>query len=685
MTLRRDIQGLRAFAVLVVIAFHAGLPLPGGFVGVDAFFVISGFVITAMLHREWLVTGSIRFRRFYARRFLRLTPALAVMVAVVMLLSIPLLSPFGTQQAAAQTGIGAMLLVANVVISRTSGGYFDPAAELNPLLNTWSLSVEEQFYLVFPAVLFLGWWIARRSGRLRGATGVLVLVVAAASFGAALLNSAGMVGPRTEFLFGFYGPVSRAWEFAVGALLALAISRLERMPASLAHGLAWVGSAGLLASLWLISEATPFPGPWTLLPVLATAAVIAAGTGHSSVPTQILSTRPSVAVGDWSYSLYLWHWPVIVFAAALWPGNELMLVIAAAVSVAPALASYRWVEQSLRGRILRPPRFAALVGVVVLIPIALALVLWAGATRFWGLGDLSGAAAAQRQWESLSEECLDLSTTRSVPTRVGAEGCVWNEEGVGVPVYLVGDSAAAQYLAGVRRAAEEQDSPLRLIAAAHCPLTTATRVNATTGVETDLACDEHNQQALDLLTQAGPGVVLLVTSNRYWYVTDDLFTRAAGSTDTDGDTDTGRGRDKIDPEASRIALEEGLGEVVTRLQASGQNVVLVSPTVTFLNGQLATPERMPLFLLLDRESGLSVPRRSLEPGQEAAEEAVARVAKSTGANLVDLSDWQCPQGNCPAFMGDVLVYADSAHLSQEASLLLVDRFAEVIGPSDSNR
>lgn len=681
MTLRRDIQGLRAFAVLVVIAFHAGLPLPGGFVGVDVFFVISGFVITAMLRREWRATGSIRFRRFYARRFLRLTPALAVMVAIVMLLSIPLLSPFGTQQAAAQTGIGAMLLLANVVIARTSGGYFDPAAELNPLLNTWSLSVEEQFYLVFPAVLFLGWWIARRAGRLRGATGVLVLAVAIVSFGAALLNAAGTVGPRTEFLFGFYGPVSRAWEFAVGALLALVVTRVERLPGLLASALAWVGAVGLVASLWLIDEATPFPGPWTLLPVLATAAVIAAGTGHSPVPTRLLSTRPAVAVGDWSYSLYLWHWPVIVFAAVLWPGNELMLVIAAAVSVVPALASYRWVEQPLRGRTLRPPRFAALVGAVVLIPIALALVLWAGANRFWGLGDLSGAAAAQRQWEVVSEECLDLSTTRSVPTRVGAEGCVWNEGGEGVPVYLVGDSAAAQYLAGVRQAANEQDSPLRLIAAAHCPLTTATRVNETTGVDTDRACSEHNEQALDLLTQADPGVVLLATSNRYWYVTDDLFTTAAGPTDTDTDW----GRDEIDPAASRAALEDGLRDVVTRLEESGQDVVVVSPTVTFLNGQLATPERMPLFRLLDRESGLSVRRPSLEPGQEAAEQAVARVASSTGADLVDLSDWQCPQDDCPAFMGDVLVYADSAHLSQDASLLLADRFAEVIGPVVTNR
>lgn len=139
---RLDVQGLRAVAVLVVVAVHAGLPIPGGFVGVDVFFVISGFVITAMLGREWELTGRIRFRRFYLRRFRRLTPALAVMVSVTLGASVLLLSPVGPQQVAVQTGAGAMMIVANLVIAATTGGYFDQSANLNPLLHTWSLSVE---------------------------------------------------------------------------------------------------------------------------------------------------------------------------------------------------------------------------------------------------------------------------------------------------------------------------------------------------------------------------------------------------------------------------------------------------------------------------------------------------------------------------------------------------------------
>ena len=159
---RGDIQGLRAIAVLMVVVFHAGLPFPGGFVGVDVFFVISGFVITGMLKKERASKGRISFRNFYVRRFKRLTPALALMVTVTVVVSLVLLSPLGPLQDSLFTALGAMLISANFVILKTTGAYFDSAAELNPLLNTWSLSIEEQFYLFFPAVLAASWVVSRR-------------------------------------------------------------------------------------------------------------------------------------------------------------------------------------------------------------------------------------------------------------------------------------------------------------------------------------------------------------------------------------------------------------------------------------------------------------------------------------------------------------------------------------------
>ena len=192
----------------MVVAFHAGFPVPGGFVGVDVFFVISGYVITNMLQREFSGTGRIQFRAFYLRRFKRLTPALALMVSVVVVLSALILSPLGPQQTSTKTGAGAMLLVANMVIAHTTGGYFDAPAATNSLLHTWSLSVEEQFYLAFPLILVLGWVLARRARPLRSSPMFIVGGVATVSFALALLGSASRPS-SSSWLLGFYSPFTR--------------------------------------------------------------------------------------------------------------------------------------------------------------------------------------------------------------------------------------------------------------------------------------------------------------------------------------------------------------------------------------------------------------------------------------------------------------------------------------------
>ncbi len=352
---RSDIQGLRAIAVLLVIAFHAQLPLPGGFVGVDVFFVISGFVITGMLMREWGAYGRVRLGHFYFRRFLRLTPALALTVTVVALASIVIQSPFGAQQATARTGIGAMLLSANYVIGHAAGDYFAADAATNPLLNTWSLSVEEQFYLAFPALLLLGWILARRHGGGLRAPLLIVGAIAVSSFTLSLAWSFGSSlmtqitgyfgGPES---FAFYSSLTRAWEFAVGALLALLLTRLAPLRRGARRAVGLVGAAAVVAAAVLVRDSAPFPGLAAVLPVTGTLLLILAGSHGTEGVSRLLSTRPLVFIGDLSYSWYLWHWPLIVFAALLFPNQPLVLVTAAAASFLPALLSYRLVEQPLR-------------------------------------------------------------------------------------------------------------------------------------------------------------------------------------------------------------------------------------------------------------------------------------------------------------------------------------------------
>lgn len=246
---RPDIQGLRAVAVLMVVAFHSGLPVSGGFVDVDVFFVISGFVMTAMLQREFQHSGRIRFRHFYYRRFKRLTPALAVMVSSVVWVPFVLLSPVGGQSEVGRTALGAMFLSANFVIARYSGGYFGPDAERNPLLNIWSLSVAKQFYLFFPARIAVGWMLARRQGLLRYSPVIIVSSVSIVSFTIAMIGFVGLTFQGSDLVLGFYSPDTRAWEFAVGALLALLVRpRTVRSP-SLASTSSLVGAALLLLSM----------------------------------------------------------------------------------------------------------------------------------------------------------------------------------------------------------------------------------------------------------------------------------------------------------------------------------------------------------------------------------------------------------------------------------------------------
>lgn len=435
--------------------------MPGGFVGVDVFFVISGFVITAMLHREWLNHGRIRFRNFYMNRFKRLTPALALVVAVTMIFSAIIFSPLGTQTNAARTGIGAMLSIANFVIARTTVGYFDQVAETNPLLNAWSLSVEEQFYLIFPAVLVLGWVLAKRTVHLRGASFILISGIAILSFGLALAGSLGWAFRGGGWVLGFYSPFTRAWEFAVGALLAIALTRITvSLTPRVMSVVGTVGIAMLAASLWLINGSTTFPGTWTLLPVTGTLLLLFAGVCENRV-SRALSIRPAIKIGDWSYSIYLWHWPFIVFAIYLWPYSPYAAIIAAVVSLAPALASYYWLEQLIRQRVIKTRiQSTKLIAAVMIPPLALAALVDVTAKYYWQpqyeSGDIParfpGDVAISDTWTYFREPfypCNDEAVLFAVIGDNYTPPCGQSVPNANIDVALMGDSHAAHLFPGL--------------------------------------------------------------------------------------------------------------------------------------------------------------------------------------------------------------------------------------------
>lgn len=494
---RADIQGLRALAVLAVIAFHADLPVPGGFTGVDIFFVISGYVITLLLLRQH-AKGRISLATFYARRTQRLLPALAVMVVIVFVLSWLIESPFGAQQATAATGIGAMLLVANIVIIRSTGDYFASAAESNPLLNTWSLSVEEQFYLVFPLVVVIALTrVHRRYGLF-----VIVATVTAVSFVVSLALTFGWspLGvtnqPQT---WAFYLSPTRAWEFGAGALLAIAIARHSWRPTpAQSRILAWLGAGLVAASLWSINPKMPFPGIAALLPVLGTTALIAAGLRSNPI-TRALSARPWVLVGDASYSLYLWHWPVIVLAIAVWPG-PFTPVLAAVASIVPAVISYRYLENPIRNRKMKQ-RTVVIGGLAVTTSVVVFgwVLMTFGTRTIPEIQDLN----TQRQQQVASElaGCFVFGTYTPEDTA----DCWFRTPNADGWVLLAGDSHAAHLSDAVVSVAQNRSLDVYSVTGGKCPFTVAP-----TGITDVTNCDELNRALMDRVESPDPPVAVVM-------------------------------------------------------------------------------------------------------------------------------------------------------------------------------
>lgn len=343
---RRDIQGLRALAVVAVVLNHLIAWPSGGFVGVDVFFVISGFLITGLLLREFERTGRMSLRGFYARRGKRILPAAVLTLAVTVVMGFVV---FAKQRAvsAAWDALSALTFVSNWRFANTGVDYFEQGGAVSPVRHFWSLSVEEQFYFVWPWLLVGAVATFCRTRRLsvtrvRLIAAVLVGLAVTLSFGLATVQV--VESPTVAY----FSSLTRAWELGVGALLAAAGQAAVGQHRVMRSVLAWIGLVGLIVSCFLITSETRWPGVWTLLPVLSTAAVLMSGIGAENRGLWLLSNPVSVYLGDVSYSLYLWHWPVIVFGRALLPGGGALASAGLALlSLAAAIAAFHAVEKPL--------------------------------------------------------------------------------------------------------------------------------------------------------------------------------------------------------------------------------------------------------------------------------------------------------------------------------------------------
>lgn len=655
---RLDIQGLRAVAVLMVVLFHAGLPIPGGFVGVDVFFVISGYVITAMLMREWANHGRIRLGRFYVRRFKRLTPALALTVSVTMIIGFFVLSPLGTQQDASRTGIGAMLLSANFVISRLTGDYFALEAETNVLLNTWSLSVEEQFYLAFPAVLFLAWTVSRR---LRSHSFIPILAVSlvgVASFGLAMAGAAGFTPPVEAWLTGFYSPLTRAWEFAGGALLALLGERVHVRSKPLASALGAFGAGLLGVSLVAISGDSPFPSVATLVPVTGTVVLLAAGNVPDGSTSRVLSSTPLVRIGDWSYSIYLWHWPLIVFATILWPHSPWAAPLAAAVSFLPAIASYYWVETPLRTR--ATPRVRDLLLFVLSVvapPIVLSVTLWQASEHAFWQPDVKAFQSAVFAQPNGCSRFAPLSADN-------ADECTWNEEGGERPVYLLGDSNAGHFVDAVTEAGRRLDRPVVVTTTNACPFLDVSLDRLDKAADWDGACRDFVQGTLKYLTSdAERGTVIVSNVDTYW----DEGGYAIGATPD---------AISVEPANKLIALHDGLTRTVETLHHAGHEVLLVQTIPRWAGEDTWATAGCTVARIRDDGCEQFMPIERAIGRQGAVRVVVTDVAAETGTAVFDPWPVLCPTPVCSTNHPDGFprYYRDGIHVSVLQGGAMAPRF-----------
>jgi peptidoglycan/LPS O-acetylase OafA/YrhL len=687
---RGDIEGLRAVAVLAVVCFHAAVPgVNGGFIGVDVFFVISGFLITGLLWREVETSGTVRLGQFYGARARRLLPASAVVGVATAIGSALLLPPLEARTVFGDA-IASALYVGNYRLAFRGADYFAAEMPPSPFQHYWSLGVEEQFYLVWPALIIGAAWLVRRKARRAGVDAspsakpylVVLLLVGVVSFAVSL--AATHVWPSGAF----YSLPTRAWELAAGGLVALTVGAWRRLPATLAAVAGWGGLALILLTCVRLSATTPYPGIAAVLPVLGTALVI--GAGCAAPPQGVgraLSLPPMRAVGRVSYSWYLWHWPVLLLAPPLL-GHPLGLagrLIAAAVSCGLAVLTLYVIENPIRfADPVRRSAAASLalggaatavavsVGVVLLVVVPVPVGRGAPATPLTvtaghpkGQNTEAYDADVQHAFAQVEAAVAASADLKAVPSNLDPpladasgkkmteylKGCLLNFVHVKQPecatgdtastttVALIGDSHSVMWSPAFQQVVDQRRWRLENLGKSGCPMTNLPVTSPILHREYT-ECEQWRSQMISRLQEEHPQLVVLSVPHRADYDSASFGPAWFGS----------------------------LTAVVAQLRGTGAQVLVLSP--------IPDPgSTVPICLSghLD-DAMVCAPPRSLAVNEsEIAAEAAA--VKAGGGHFADVTALFCTADRCPVVVGNTLVYPDTNHLTIEYARVL----APVVG------
>ncbi|GGM22028.1 acyltransferase [Micromonospora sonchi] len=662
---RPDIEGLRALAVLLVVLWHADAPLfSGGFVGVDVFFVISGYLITRGVALEVAERGRLSLSRFYARRAKRLLPSAGLVLLAALVLTYLVLPDIRWRDTAWDV-VTSALYVVNWRFAEQAVDYL--AAEQAPSIvqHYWSLAVEEQFYLVWPLLLVAVAWWARRHGSTRS------------SFRAGALVAVGVLGlisfawsvflVETDPGRAYFATTGRIWELAVGALLALAPLRL---PAAVAPVLGWAGVAAVAGSAVLVDTSSPFPGLLALPATIGTALVIAAGPTHRYGPVAMLRLRPLQFLGGISYTLYLWHWPLlVVFTVGTDDPGVAAPVAAVALAILLAYLTSRLVERPIwhSRKLSVRPRAALAVGLACTVLSGWGGVIFQFATApdRHGTPTVLGApgAAALAPGNDQAGAPVDhaplivpdpLAARDDLPTVYADEchagqtetkvrRCTYGGTAPTATVVLIGDSHAAQWVPALQSIGERRNWKLVSYTKSSCPYFD---VQVADGAEPNDSCVTWNRAVRQAVADDRPD--LIVTSSFDY------------SAYRDGDMLRG-------PESQAVLVES--------MRRTWLELTSVAPVVVLRDSPA------PGIDIADCVSGnrtrlarCAVPRVEALAGIGPLQVEAAKGAE--GVHLIDLTDAICPADRCAAVIGSVLVYRDAHHLTATYAQTLAPRLDE---------
>jgi len=649
MRYRADIDGLRALAVISVVLFHAGAPwFQGGYVGVDVFFVISGYLITSIIVAE-LDTKSFSLISFYQRRIRRIFPTLIVVLAFCLVIGFALLTPADYQTLGQSTGAAA-LFVSNIFFLKQAS-YFDVAAAEKPLLHTWSLAIEEQYYLFYPPILIA---LTSVSSRTRGPA---ILLGGLVSFAFCAVTI--YVKPSATF----YLAPTRVWELLFGGLISLNWVPLSNSR-TINRSAALFGLACILIPVFLYTPTTRFPGITALPPVIGTILLIWSGFNHQTLVHSWLSTRPMRTVGKASYSLYLWHYPLLAFAGYM-TLRGLGPVAAAAVCLlafAVSILSLRFVEKPFRF----PDPTASIPRIVAVALAGMAIVVVGGALVAFTHGfpsrmtaSASRVLAAEREQESVHHwECMSIEQRIVNP----AEGCKLGSRDARPSAVLWGDSHAVVTATALEQSAVRNNASFLFAGSVDCPIGVGFSIDASTGPQFVSTvgyqfCEQYNKEMLELAL-SNPDIrnVVLISRWTNWRVGEagspaespvDIRLR-----DSNGVAKTVQG--------NRGIFARGFEELIQTLVAAGKTVWIVGPLP---EPAVRVPKALYVKQLGFDTANIDISEESYRTRHRFILALFDEIAKKYPVRFIWPSEVLCADGRCPVVENGNPMFFDQDHLS----------------------